>query len=111
MLLFQESDPGNDVESEDEMLDGSPSSDEQSEYELPSQSDPIRRAFAGDDVELEFERDKMETLNEEVPEPEKPLILPGWGQWTDVQKKKGPSAWMVKDHEDAKRKREEALKK
>ncbi|KAE8657655.1 Poly(ADP-ribose) polymerase isoform 1 [Hibiscus syriacus] len=39
-------------------------------------------------VAEEFEKDKQEILNEENPEPDKPVLLPGWGQWTDVQKKK-----------------------
>jgi U3 small nucleolar RNA-associated protein 14 len=34
-----------------------------------------------------------------------------WGQWTDVPQKIGFLSWIVKEHEDAKRKREEALKK
>ena len=49
--------------------------------------------------------------NEENPEPEKPLLLPGWGQWTHVQQKKGLPSWMLKKHEDAQKKRAEALKK
>ncbi|OWM63562.1 hypothetical protein CDL15_Pgr019512 [Punica granatum] len=53
----------------------------------------------------------MEILNKENPEPEKPVLLPGWGQWTNVQKKRGLLSWMLKEHDDAKRKREEALKK
>lgn len=85
--------------------------DGQPEYELPSQNELIRDAFAGDDVEMEFEKEKMKILNDENPEPEKPVLLPGWGQWASVQKKKGLPSWMVKEHEDAKMKREAALKK
>lgn len=81
------------------------------DYELPSQDDLIRRAFAGDDVEEDFEMSKQEILNEENPEPEKPLLLPGWGQWTRIQKKRGPPAWMLAEHERAKKKRDEDLKK
>ncbi|PIA61340.1 hypothetical protein AQUCO_00300707v1 [Aquilegia coerulea] len=100
-----------DTESEEEMVDGFLSSGTKTDYELPSQEDLIRRAFAGDDVEEEFEKDKLEVLNEENPEPEKPLILPGWGQWTHIQKKKGTPSWLLEEHESAKRKREESLKK
>ncbi|KAF5183211.1 U3 small nucleolar rna-associated protein [Thalictrum thalictroides] len=100
-----------DTESEEEMVDGFLSSGTKADYELPSQEDLIRRAFAGDDVEEEFEKDKLEVLNEENPEPEKPLLLPGWGQWTHIQKKKGTPSWLLEEHESAKRKREESLKK
>ncbi|CAM0910448.1 unnamed protein product [Alopecurus aequalis] len=101
-----------DSESEEEMVDGFLTiPDGKGSYELPSQADLIRQAFAGDDVEAEFENDKLEALNEENPEPEEPALVPGWGQWTDIQQKKGLPSWMVKEHEDAKRKREEALKR
>lgn len=96
----QESDTDSDQE-----MDGKP------EYEFPSQDELIRDAFAGDDVEMEFEKEKMKILDDENPEPEKPVLLPGWGQWASVQKKKGLPSWMVKEHEDAKMKREAALKK
>jgi len=86
-------------------------SDRKENYELPSQADLIRQAFAGDDVEAEFEKDKMDVLNEENPEPEKPALVPGWGQWTDIQQKKGLPSWMIKEHEVAKRNRQEALKR
>lgn len=99
-----------DTDSEEHMVDGILSTDSKP-YELPSQEELVRLAFAGDDVQDEFEKDKEAILNEENPEPEKPNLLPGWGQWTDVQKKKGLPSWMVEEHEIAKRKREEALKK
>lgn len=93
------------------MVDGILSSGPTQSYELPSQAELIRRAFAGDDVEEDFEKDKMEILNEENPEPEKPILLPGWGQWTHIQQKKGLPSWMLREHENAKKKREDALKK
>lgn len=105
-------DENDDSDSEEEMVEGFLStSDGKANYELPSQAVLIHQAFAGDDVEAEFEKDKMEALNEEVPEPEKPVLLPGWGQWTHIQQKKGLPSWMIKEHENAERKREEALKK
>ncbi|GLU16828.1 hypothetical protein SLE2022_332420 [Rubroshorea leprosula] len=100
-----------DSDSEGQMVDGILSSGAKDSYELPSQAELIRHAFAGDDVEEEFEKDKQEILNEENPEPEKPVFLPGWGQWTHIQQKRGLPSWMLKEHDDAKRKREEALKK
>ncbi|GER37853.1 U3 ribonucleoprotein family protein [Striga asiatica] len=100
-----------DSDSGGEMVDGILSSGQKSGYELPSQAELIQRAFAGDDVEDDFEKDKEAVLNEENPEPEKPVLLPGWGQWTHIQKKKGLPSWMVEEHETAKNKRMEALKK
>ncbi|TKY61773.1 U3 small nucleolar RNA-associated protein 14 [Spatholobus suberectus] len=100
-----------DTDSEGQMVDGILSSVSKVPYELPSQEDLIRHAFAGDDVEDDFEKDKQEILNEENPEPEKPLLLPGWGQWTHIQQKKGLPSWMLKKHEDAQKKRAEVLKK
>ncbi|XP_073275995.1 uncharacterized protein [Primulina huaijiensis] len=110
-MMEQDDDGDSDADSGGEMVDGILSSGGKSAYELPSQSELIQRAFAGDDVEEDFEKDKAEVLNEENPEPEKPILLPGWGQWTDVQKKKGLPSWMLEEHETAKKKREEALKK
>ncbi|XP_027353243.1 uncharacterized protein C57A7.06 [Abrus precatorius] len=94
-----------------QMVDGILSSVSKVPYELPSQEELIRQAFAGDDVEDDFEKDKQEILNEENPAPEKPLSLPGWGQWTHIQQKKGLPSWILKKHEDAQEKRAEALKK
>ncbi|OIV95377.1 hypothetical protein TanjilG_14531 [Lupinus angustifolius] len=77
----------------------------------PQISDAGNKTFAGDDVEDDFEKDKQEILNRENPEPEKPVSLPGWGQWTHIQQKKGEPSWMLKEHENAQRKRAEALKR
>ncbi|PPS20197.1 hypothetical protein GOBAR_AA00399 [Gossypium barbadense] len=107
---MEEGEEDSDSESK-QMVDGILSSAPKESYELPSQSELIRHAFAGDYVEEEFEKDKQEILNEENPEPDKPVLLPGWGQWTHVQQKKGLPWWMLKEHEDSKRKREESLKK
>ncbi|XP_022149059.1 U3 small nucleolar RNA-associated protein 14 homolog A [Momordica charantia] len=92
------------------MVEGALSSANNESYELPSQAELIHEAFAGDNVEEEFERQKEEILNEENPEPEKPVLLPGWGQWTHVQKKKGLPSWMLEEHDRANKKRQEALK-
>lgn len=74
-----------------------------------SQQDLIRQAFAGDDVEAEFEKVKSQVLDEEVPLGEGPVSLPGWGQWTHVQKIRGQPAWLRKEQELVKSKRENAL--
>ncbi|XP_060201744.1 uncharacterized protein LOC132630187 isoform X1 [Lycium barbarum] len=107
----EEIDDDSDADSGGEMVDGILTSGTKSTYEIPSQEELIRRAFAGDDVEDDFEREKQDALNEEIPEPEKPVLLPGWGQWTNIQKKRGPPSWMLEEHDNAKKKREEVLKK
>ncbi|KAK4282513.1 hypothetical protein QN277_013878 [Acacia crassicarpa] len=107
----KESEEVSDTDSEGHMVDGILSSGSKFSYKLPSQEELIQQAFACDDVEDDFEKDKQDILNEENPEPEKPILLPGWGQWTDIQQKKGLPSWMLKEHDVAKKKREEALKK
>ncbi|KAG6471777.1 U3 small nucleolar RNA-associated protein 14-like [Zingiber officinale] len=107
----EDMDQDSDGDSEEKMVDGFLSSSPKRDYELPSQADLVHQAFAGDDVEAEFEKYKLEHLNEECPEPEKPELIPGWGQWTDIQQKRGMPSWMINEHKNAKRKREEALKK
>eukprot|EP00271_Cylindrocystis_brebissonii_P022634 TRINITY_DN878_c0_g3_i1.p1 TRINITY_DN878_c0_g3~~TRINITY_DN878_c0_g3_i1.p1 ORF type:complete len:1258 (-),score=449.77 TRINITY_DN878_c0_g3_i1:103-3876(-) len=74
-----------------------------------SQQDLLRRAFAGDDVEAEFDEEKEKALDEEVPRPEGPVTLPGWGQWAHVQAKKGPPQWILKEREKLAKQREAAL--
>lgn len=108
--VSEESDTDSNV-GEGEMVDGIMSSEPKASYKLPSQEELIRLAFAGDDVEEDFEKDKEKILSEENPVPEKPHLLPGWGQWTNLQQKKGLPSWMVEEHENSKKKREEALKK
>ncbi|GAB2278133.1 hypothetical protein Dimus_012830 [Dionaea muscipula] len=105
-----EVDDDSDADSEEQMIDGMLSSGTKQTYELPSQEELIQRAFAGDNVEEDFEKAKHEVLDEENPVPEEPKLLPGWGQWTDIQQKRGLPSWMLKEHEDAKRKRKESLK-
>ncbi|KAG5381544.1 hypothetical protein IGI04_033014 [Brassica rapa subsp. trilocularis] len=94
---------GEDSESEaEQMVDGI--------FEVPSQAELINRAFAGDDVVGEFEKEKQEVLNQEVPEPEKPVLLPGWGQPWPTNKRGYHQIKTTRKEEDAQRKREEALK-
>ncbi|XP_026410164.1 U3 small nucleolar RNA-associated protein 14-like [Papaver somniferum] len=106
----KEEDEDNGSESGEDMVDGILTSGTKQDYKLPSQADLIHNAFAGDDVEEEFEKEKLEALNEENPELEKPTLVPGWGQWTHIQKKKGLISWVVKEHAIAQKKRENALK-
>lgn len=93
------------------MIDGMLSSGTRSTYEPPSQAELIRLAFAGDDVEDEFQKEKEAVINEENPQPEEPKLVPGWGDWTQTQMKRGLPSWRVKEYEDAKRKTEEDVKK
>lgn len=76
-----------------------------------SQAELIQRAFAGDNVEADFEQLKAQALDEEVPSGETAVSLPGWGQWTGVQQKKGQPLWMQKQQEELEIKRNLALSK
>ncbi|KAG7550009.1 hypothetical protein ISN45_Aa06g008420 [Arabidopsis thaliana x Arabidopsis arenosa] len=101
-----------DSESEaEQMVDGILTCCSKETYEIPFQEELVSRAFAGDDVVGEFDKDKQEVLNQEVPEPEKPVQVPGWGHWTNTQNKRDLPSRMVREHEDAKKTREQALKK
>ncbi|KAF8085671.1 hypothetical protein N665_0653s0015 [Sinapis alba] len=100
-----------DSESEaEQMVDGVLTSASKETFEIPSQAELINRAFAGDDVFDEFEKDKEEVLNEEVPKPEKPVLVPGWGDWTNIQRKRGISPRMVMEHEAEEKERKQKLK-
>ncbi|CAA7033705.1 unnamed protein product [Microthlaspi erraticum] len=105
----EESDEDSESEAE-QMVEGILTSASNETFDIPSQAELINRAFAGDDVVDEFEKEKQEVLNQEVPEPEKPVQVPGWGQWTNIQNKRGLPKWMVREHEEAKKKREQELK-
>lgn len=56
-------------------------SDEENAPVLLTNHDLVKRAFAGDDVVADFEREKQETIEEEG---DKVIdnTLPGWGSWT-----------------------------
>ncbi|WBW72826.1 U3 snoRNP protein Utp14 [Schizosaccharomyces osmophilus] len=58
------------------------------------QRELVARAFAGDDVVAEFEKDKEDWINEDAPK-EEDQTLPGWGSWAGTgvkQKKNKPKA-------------------
>lgn len=64
---------GSESENEDESTDGLP-------FVLRNQ-DLVRKAFAGDEVVADFEKEKLDTIQDE----EAKIIdntLPGWGNWT-----------------------------
>jgi len=60
--------------------------------QLFSQEDLIRKAFAGDDVVDEFKKSKAEEVEAELPQEEVPGELPGWGTWSNPNKKE--PAWV-----------------
>lgn len=57
-----------------------------------SQEDLIRKAFAGDDVVDDFKKSKAEEVEAELPHEEVPGELPGWGTWSNPNKKE--PAWV-----------------
>uniref|UniRef100_A0A0D3BSI0 Uncharacterized protein n=1 Tax=Brassica oleracea var. oleracea TaxID=109376 RepID=A0A0D3BSI0_BRAOL len=86
------------------MVDGVLASVVKETFEIPSQAELINRAFAGDDVLDEFDKVKEEVLNQEVPKPEKPVLLPAWGDWIYIQRKRGIPG-MVMEYESRERER------
>lgn len=65
-----------------------------------SQRELISRAFAGDDVQAEFEEAKGREAEEEAPQVDAPSLLPGWGAWAGQQRTPG---WMAKAQGKAQR--------
>ncbi|CAI5998363.1 unnamed protein product [Closterium sp. NIES-65] len=74
------------------------------------QDELMRLAFAGDDVAAEFEAEKERVVEKEVGREEGPVTLPGWGQWEEVQRRKGAPKWIEEEREKAKRRRMDAVK-
>lgn len=58
----------------------------EAEEEVFSQQDLIKEAFAGDNVTVEFEREKKRVIKDED-DKEEDLTLPGWGDWAGGKKK------------------------
>ena len=69
--------------------------------------DLMRRAFANDDIEAEFEKEKLADVSAELPETDMPKNLPGWGAW--ASDKRVPK-WMKDAEKKAKTERAKALK-
>ena len=65
-----------------------------------SQRELIARAFAGDDVQAEFDEAKGREAEEEAPKVDAPSLLPGWGAWAGHQRTPG---WMASAQEKAQR--------
>ena len=62
----------------------------------------VKEAFAGDDVADEFDELKQAEVDAELPAVEELNPLPGWGLWSDQQKK---PKWMIKKEQEQKRNR------
>jgi len=73
-----------------------------------SQDDLIRKAFAGDDVVDEFKKSKAEEVEAELPHEEVPGELPGWGTWSNPNKKE--PAWVREAKAKAEAKKAAAAK-
>jgi U3 small nucleolar RNA-associated protein 14 len=73
-----------------------------------SQEDLIRKAFAGDDVVDEFKKSKAEEVEAELPQEEVPGELPGWGTWSNPNKKE--PAWVTEAKAKAEAKKAAAAK-
>mmetsp|Transcript_5357 Transcript_5357/g.11731 ORF Transcript_5357/g.11731 Transcript_5357/m.11731 type:complete len:1130 (-) Transcript_5357:373-3762(-) len=69
------------------------------------QRDLISMAFAGDDVEEEFAKEKADAVAAELPHIEEPSSLPGWGAWSEQQR---DPKWMRDARDKVKKEREKA---
>ncbi len=69
--------------------------------------DLMRRAFANDDIEAAFEKEKLADVDAELPETDVPKNLPGWGAWASEQR---TPKWMQDAEKKAKAERAKALK-
>jgi len=67
----------------------------------------MRRAFANDDIEAEFEKEKLADVDAELPNADVPKNLPGWGAWASEQR---VPKWMQDAEKKAKAERTKALK-
>ena len=76
--------------------------------ELDDQKSLVSRAFAGDDVEEAFQKEKLKDIEEELPDVERPTLLPGWGAWKGSVK--STPKWIIDQNKKADTIREKALK-
>ena len=70
-------------------------------------TDLMRRAFADDDIEAEFEKEKLADIDAELPNVDAPKNLPGWGAWGSDQR---VPKWMKDAEKKAKAEKAKALK-
>ena len=58
-----------------------------------SQRELIAAAFAGDDVQADFQAAKAAEVEAELPQEDLPQELPGWGLW--ASQRKAPPKWLT----------------
>jgi len=94
-----------EMEEEDEYLDAE---EEGNEGPHLSQRQIVSQAFGafGDDVQADFQEEKVQNLADELPTFEEPADLPGWGKWEGERK---TPKWILKAREKAQDQRKEAL--
>ena len=63
----------------------------------------VREAFAGDDVADDFAKMKKDEVDAELPEVEELNALPGWGMWSNQQKK---PKWMIQKEKEQQQRRQ-----
>jgi len=80
---------------------------EEERAEGMSNQDLMRRAFENDDIEAEFEKEKLADVNAELPDVDMPKNLPGWGTWAGDQR---TPKWMKDAEKKAKAEKAKALK-
>ena len=73
-----------------------------------SQRQIVAQAFGafGDDVQTDFQEEKMQSVAEELPTFEEPADLPGWGKWEGDRK---TPKWILKARAKAEEQRKEAI--
>jgi len=75
------------------------------------QMELIQRAFAHDDVEAEFELEKKQAIEDQLPKEELDLNLPGWGSWGGKGIEWKPRPKDLKKIKEREKKEEELRKK
>jgi len=78
------------------------------EDDMEDQKALVARAFADDDVEEAFQKEKLQDIETELPNVERPTLLPGWGAW-EGERKSTPK-WIIDQNNKADQEREKALK-
>ena len=73
-----------------------------------SQREIVSKAFGafGDDVQTDFQDEKLQNVTDELPTFDEPADLPGWGKWESERK---TPKWILKARAKAEEQRKEAL--
>lgn len=82
--------------------------DEENEGPHLSQRQIVSQAFGafGDDVQTDFQQDKLQNVVDELPAFDEPADLPGWGKWEGDRK---TPKWILKARANAEAQRKEAI--